>query len=118
MKNILALLSILLVSCGTTLPKLDDFDAAKWKNDRNGCLGERSKMESTIIIQKDKLLKLKEMQIVQLLGRPDTNELYERNQKFYTYSISPGQACGSHLPSVSLEIRFNAMGISKEVLIK
>lgn len=76
-------------------------------------------MISAIREQREKLLTLREMQIVQLLGRPDGNELFERNQKFYTYNLTPGKNCEvQDSAAVQLEIRFNAMGIAKEVQVK
>lgn len=120
MKNVFVLLSlVLLSSCSTPLPSLENIDSALWKDDRHGCKGDRKKMINAIGEQREKLLTLKEMQIVQLLGRPDGNELFERNQKFYTYNLTPGKNCGvQDSVSVQLEIRFNAMGIAKEVQVK
>lgn len=119
MKNVLILLSVVfLISCGTPLPTLEDIDTTRWKDDRNGCKGDRREMIAAIREQREKLLTLKEMQIVQLLGRPDGNELFERNQKFYTYNLTPGKNCGvQDSVAVQLEIRFNAMGIAKEVQV-
>jgi len=74
---------------------------------------------NSIKSQKDKFLSLKETQVVTLLGRPDGNELYERNQKFYYYNITPSKACLSpDSVTLQLEIRFTAMGIVNEVIIK
>jgi hypothetical protein len=110
---------LLLTACTKPLPVLDNFNAARWKDDRHGCLGDRKKMMESLQEQKEKLLALKEMQIVSLLGRPDGNELYERNQKFYSYSITPSASClSADSLIVRLEIRFNALGVAKEVLIQ
>jgi len=120
MKNVFVLLSaFLLFSCGKPLPELQNIDTVRWKEDRNGCTGSRQGMVEAIREQRNELLALKEMQIVQLLGRPDGNELYERNQKFYYYNLSPGKNCGfKDSTALQLEIRFNAMGIAKEVQVK
>jgi outer membrane protein assembly factor BamE (lipoprotein component of BamABCDE complex) len=120
MKNVFVLLSaLLLLSCSKPLPELQNIDTTLWKEDRNGCNGSRKEMIKAIRKQKDELLKLTEIKIVQLLGRPDGNELYERNQKFYYYNLSPGKNCGiMDSTATQLEIRFNAMGIAKEVQVK
>jgi outer membrane protein assembly factor BamE (lipoprotein component of BamABCDE complex) len=55
------------------------------------------------------------MQIIALLGRPDQNELYSRNQKFYYYSLEPGKVCGMNSESKRLSVRFNATGRAKEI---
>ena len=120
MKKYFILLSALvLLSCGKSLPVLENFDENKWKNDRNACANQRVEMQSALEAQQEKLLALKEMQIVQLLGRPDGNELFERNKKFYTYYITPSAQCSNaSVAPKRLEIRFNAIGVSKEVYIK
>lgn len=92
---------------------------ADWQQDRNGCSGKRAAMEQTIGKQKNKLLALSEPQVVKLLGRPDRNELYKRNQKFFYYFIYPSPDC--EIPSaksLKLAIRFNATGRVKEVTIE
>jgi outer membrane protein assembly factor BamE (lipoprotein component of BamABCDE complex) len=60
------------------------------------------------------------MQIVELLGRPDRNELYKRNQKFYYFNLKPAPDCPNYNPedNARLAIRFNAMGLAKEVMIE
>jgi outer membrane protein assembly factor BamE (lipoprotein component of BamABCDE complex) len=69
--------------------------------------------------QKEKLLALKESQIIELLGRPDRNELYKRNQKFFYYYLMPSPDCpNASTESKRLVIRFNAMGLAKEVAVE
>lgn len=110
---------LLLTSCGKPLPELNGIDATAWKNDRNACGGKRSPMAAAITEQKDKLLALDEIQIVKLLGNPDRNELFKRNQKFYYYFLEPAPECKASFPSSKkLIIRFNAMGLAKEVEVK
>ena len=110
---------ILISSCGKSLPSLT-INLNQWIEDRNGCLGLRSKMMATVDQEKEKLLGLTEQQIVTLLSRPDQNELYKRNQKFYYYYLQPSHDCST--PAVvsakQLVIRFNAMGIAKEISIE
>jgi hypothetical protein len=120
MKKFIVPLSLfLLMACGKSLPTLENFDADSWKSDRNGCGHKRKEMIQSIKDQKDKLLSLKEMQVVNLLGRPDGNELYERNQKFYYYHLTPSASCPSpDSVGLQMEIRFTAMGIVNEVVIK
>lgn len=76
-------------------------------------------MRESIESQKEKLLALDQLQIVELLGRPDQNELSKRNQKFFYYFIEPGPVCANATDSLAarLAIRFNAMGLAKEVAI-
>ena len=118
--NIFAFLLLLFLSCERPLPKLDAINLEQWKSDRNGCGNYRSNSIETIQQQKDKFLGLKEMQIVELLGKPDRNELYKRNQKFFYYYLqaSPDCAIDSLKSTTRLTIRFNAMGLAKEAIIE
>lgn len=114
------LAGILLVGCGKPPPTLQNFDSDKWKADKNGCAGERKQFYTSLTTQRSTLLGFEELQLIELLGRPDQNELSKRNQKFYFYFIDPAPVCGEKTDSLAkkLTIRFNAMGISKEVLIE
>lgn len=69
--------------------------------------------------QRSKLLRLSEMQVIETLGKPDINELYKRNQKFYRYYMDPSPGCkpGSTRPKM-LVIRFTAMGVANEVSVE
>lgn len=59
------------------------------------------------------------MDLVHLLGRPDENQLLDRNQKFYKYYIERGPSCdSSSIEPKMLILRINAMGLTKETLIK
>jgi hypothetical protein len=114
------LLPFFFLTCGKSLPTLEAVDLALWAEDKNACQGKRAQMEDALRIQQQDLMGLTEMQIVTLFGRPDDNELYKRNQKFYHYFIQPGKPCsptGEENPR-ELIIRFTAMGIVNEVSIE
>ncbi len=100
------------------MPELEGIDRQIWATDKNACSGERAKMMEALDREKQKLLALNEMQIVKLLGKPDANELHKRNQKFYYYYLHPSKICGTG-DSITrrLAIRFNAMGLAKEIAI-
>jgi hypothetical protein len=116
--SLLALLFIVL-SCGKPLPELKVIDLKAWKADRNGCASKRSEMIDAIRKEKAKLLALDEMQIVTLLGKPDRNELFKRNQKFFYYFLEPSAQCETHGDNpLRLSIRFNAMGLAKEAVVE
>lgn len=109
-----------IVACDRPLPTLNNLDLEAWRNDRNACGTYRQSSIEAIKNQKDKFLALKELQIVELLGKPDRNELYKRNQKFYYYYLLPSPDCAiDSLKTTSrLAIRFNAMGLAKEAIIE
>jgi hypothetical protein len=115
----LLLLTFLFFSCGKDLPTLDGVDAMVWKNDKFGCEGKRFPMLDAIKKEKEKLLSLNEVQVTKVLGKPDRNELLKRNQKFFYYFIQPAPECklGNEKP-IKIELRFNAMGLVKEVVVE
>ena len=113
------LLSLLVASCGKPLPELNNIDLVRWKSDPNGCAGVRIQMTTSLESEKKKMLGLNEMEIVDLLGKPDKQELYKRNQKFYRYYLQPGPACtAADTNAKKLIIRFNAVGLAKEISIE
>ncbi len=108
----------LVFSCGKPPPDLSPIDLAQWKEDKGGCKNSRTQALDDLLEQKDELKGLSESDIIKLLGRPDRNELYKRNQKFYYYDLQPGKACDSTFTNQQLILRFNAMGRAKEVSIE
>jgi hypothetical protein len=112
------ILLLCLAACTKPLPELEGLDTGRWKEDKNACAGKRALMEASLMTEKDKLKGLSEMDIVELLGKPDENELYKRNQKFFSYYVTPGPDCPDHeeLPK-KLVIRFNAMGYAQLVAL-
>jgi hypothetical protein len=119
-KSASVFLLLLCLGCGKPLPTLEGIDLAQWRKDKNACHAVREPMREAIDRQKEKLLGLDEEQMLDLLGRPDQNELYTRSQKFYYYYIEPAPACGSQGDTTSqrLVIRFNAVGLATEVTIE
>jgi hypothetical protein len=113
------LIAILFIACGKDLPQLDGVDTAQFKEDKNGCSGVRQTMEASLQSEMSKLKGLSEANVQILLGRPDQNELYKRNQKFYYYFLSPGPGCSSPDSAAHrLALRFNAMGYAQLVSIE
>jgi len=112
------LLIVVLAACSKPLPELKGVDFESWKTDRYGCAGKREPFIETVRTQKNSLLGLSEMELVTILGNPDRTELYKRNQKFYYYYFQPGKDCKTALPNpLRLSVRFNAVGLAKEVTI-
>lgn len=93
----------------------------QWRSDRKGCDGARMTSRDAFSAQKDKILALSESDVVATLGSPDLQELSKRNQKFYYYYLEPHGECvtGDSLQKpLRVAIRFNAMGLAKEVRIE
>lgn len=111
---------LFLFSCGNPLPSFEGIDLQAWKDDKQACHGARSTMVSAMESQSKKLLALSQQEVIELLGKPDENELYKRNQKFFYYFVQPSASCtnsGTSNPK-KLVIRFNAMGLAKEVSVE
>lgn len=90
---------------------LDDFDKAKWKNYRADCSTYRLAKSNLIIEHQDVLLKGTQNEVESLLGKADEHELYQRNQKFFHYRLTPPDSCNQSKDAVKyLSIRFNAIG--------
>jgi hypothetical protein len=113
-------LTIIFAACDRPLPKIDNLDLTAWATDKDGCGNYRKSKFEVIQNQKDKFLALNELQVIELLGKPDRNELYKRNQKFYYYYLLPSPDCSVDTlkTTARLAIRFNAMGLAKEVIIE
>jgi len=96
------------------------FDNDSWKSDNYGCEKKRIKLYKEIIGYQDEILGLTNKQIIRILGKPERNELYSRNQKFFVYHISPASRCDhtDHGETLFLFIRFNAVGLSQEVFVQ
>ncbi|MBI1770366.1 MAG: hypothetical protein HYR67_18505 [Bacteroidetes bacterium] len=119
MQKLIILLVWAAFSCGKPLPQLEGIDMKQWKADKLGCSGFREKSLDIFSSQKNKLKGLSEADILQLLGRPDQNELYKRNQKFFYYFVESSSKCDSSKTDARrLSIRFNAMEMAKEVVIE
>lgn len=113
------LISFLISSCGKPIPALKGIDLTIWKEDRNACGSRRTVMLAAMEVEKEKLKALSELDIVKLLGRPDENQLLDRNQKIYTYYLEAGPTCPQPKADArKLILRINAMGRAKETLIK
>ncbi|UII19062.1 hypothetical protein [Fulvivirga ligni] len=119
-RNILiALFALSVISCQPKTADIPDFDEVVWKEDINGCSGKRAAMSEQLDSHREVIKGLNQDEVVELLGKPDKNELYKRNQKFFIYEISNAESCDNQTqgPHTYLSIRFNATGLAKEVLI-
>ncbi|MEJ2006026.1 MAG: hypothetical protein P8X57_13930 [Cyclobacteriaceae bacterium] len=115
-KFIFALL--FLASCASNeSPEYLDTDS--WRFDDNGCDGYRAALISSHPELLQELKGKSEDDIIGWLGKPDKNELYKRNQKFYIYIIDPAEDCENSDSETQryLQIRFSATNRAQEVMI-
>lgn len=122
MKSITILLSATLVALAacTSAPEIKGFNFEAWRADRNACQGIRDTMQTNLERIRPQLKGISDRHLMQLLGKPDRNELDERNRKYITYFISAGNQCDPKAAALGKRIKFSssAMGIISEAIIE
>ncbi len=112
------LLLIGLVSCSPPPDQFGRLDLRKWRGDRGGCNGVRASILPDFRAEIQNLKGKRVDVIGDLLGRPDINEIADRNQKFYIYFLEKGPQCdkpGVKSTSRSVAIRMSAIGLATEI---
>ncbi len=110
--------SMLLLGC-TENKTFKSFDNTSWKSDKLACKGERKALADDFEQIRRELLGQSQESIIELLGRPDFQLLYERSQKVYVYFIEPGTQCTGDkeaAKSRTIYFRFNALNRATEVM--
>lgn len=103
------MLSVMFSSCYKKI-SLDGFEKDKWDKYQLNCSTYRLAIAEHLIDNQHVLLEGTQNEIESLLGQAAEHELYERNQKFFHYRLTPPDSC-NHYEAISyLSIRFNAMG--------
>lgn len=116
----LLLLCLLIYGCGVP-DSLKGFDSETWKNDRYACKGERKALVGELDKIRRELYGKKEYIVRNLLGKPDSESLLERNQRIYYYYLEPGTQCNERRGMSEanwVEVRINPTGKVSEVTFK
>lgn len=113
-------LVIFLVICSscTKQPKLEGLDLEKWRTDKGGCSGERTQMIDKLKVLKEEIKGVSSNDLDDYLGKPDVQQLADRNQEYYVYFLEKGVHCETLQKSSearSMAVRFSAMGMATEV---
>ena len=112
----------LLSSCNRKEKKsdrLNQFNSEMWKEDKNGCTGNRLELKNELLALKHNMRGFKTGKIEDILGKPDAQELYDRSQRYYIYFLDPGPKCENALEKPqALFVRFSAVGIANEFIVK
>jgi hypothetical protein len=115
--TILSLVLSLLTAC-TNQPDLNGFDVEAFKNDRGSCAGTREKQIDWLKAHKMTWKGVSSNDLEDILGKPDIQQLADRNQEYYIYYLEKGPHCdNSTNPSSarSMAFRFSAMGLTTEI---
>jgi len=103
--------------CAPAGKDLPGFDEQAWKDDKQGCQGQRAKLLTDLEAAWPELKGLSQVDIERTLGKPDQHELYRRSQKFFIYYVSAGPNCDTpgEDPPLRVHVRFNALGFANEL---
>ncbi|GAB3797592.1 hypothetical protein GCM10028819_16840 [Spirosoma humi] len=119
MKFVYVLLAAVLISgCNPPPDQFGKLNLKKWRGDRGGCNGVRGTLEADFKAEIQNLKGKTANTIGELLGRPDVNQIADRNQKFYIYFLAKGPHCnqpGGKSMSRSVAIRMSAIGLATEI---
>lgn len=115
MKYFFPLLLTISLSACYSIPEIEGFDKDVWQSEMS-CDTNRLAMVQLLISQQEKLLGEGQAEIQQLLGAPDEHELYNRNQKFFYYNLTPPTGCENR-SFRRLSVKFDALDRVKEVMV-
>ena len=107
-----------LTACGKDI-RISGFESQKWKDDPNGCKGDREKVVQQLIAGRKSLAGASELEIREFLGKPDGHDIRSRGQKFFEYHVIGKRFCNpeDHSEPVTLRVRFDALDRVTEVAI-
>lgn len=107
-----------LVACSPAPDTLGRLDLKKWRRDRNSCKNERKELADDFKAEQKQLLGKFIDDVGELLGRPDIQQLGDRNTKFYVYFLEKGVQCddiAKKSEAKKVILKFNAVGLLSEI---
>lgn len=93
LKCLILLISIFVFSSCKKEIDFKNFDPLTWRKDYNGCDGSREVQYIYLDKIKNEFIGVRETQLVEILGKPNKQELGERGKTTYFYYIIPGKQC-------------------------
>jgi len=113
------LLFVALVMLNCSEPdRLGKLDLVQWRHDRGGCQGVRTTLVNDFKSVREELKGATVNKVGNLLGRPDVEQLDDRNQKYYIYFLEKGPHCQdakAKSDSRSVALRISAIGLVTEI---
>jgi len=118
-KGLIILFSIgILFSSCTKKPPIEGLNTEVFRSDRGACKGLRKQFLPWFQQHRLDWKGVSSNDIEDVLGKPDIQQLADRNQEYYIYFFEPGAHCQDPKnPSnaQSISFRFSAMGLATEV---
>jgi hypothetical protein len=114
---LLFLTCIVAISC-TNKPTLEGFDLALFKNDRAACKGDRIQQFAWLKANKVTWKGVSSNDVEDILGKPDIQQLADRNQEYYIYFLEKGEQCKkitNPSQAKTMAFRFSAIGLATEI---
>lgn len=111
------LLLFLFTSC-TNQPDLSGLDTEAFKADRGSCQGTREKQIEWLKMHKMTWKGVSSNDVEDILGKPDIQQLADRNQEYYVYFLEKGPHCDTMKNASkarTMAFRFSAMGLTTEI---
>jgi hypothetical protein len=90
--SVLLINIVLLSSCKKNLD-FKNFDSSEWKSDFKGCDGKRQQQLRNFDEIKTQLLGIQVSQLIEILGKPNKQELGDRKRRNFMYCLMPGKQC-------------------------
>jgi hypothetical protein len=106
-----------LFSC-THKPDLNGLNVALFKKDRGGCNGDRLKQIAWLKSNKMTWKGVSSNDMEDILGKPDIQQLADRNQEYYIYFLESGEHCAkitNTSQAKTMAFRFSAIGLATEI---
>lgn len=111
------LLTCVFLSCSADQNQFEEFDSIAWKKDYKACSGQRLAMKKDFEQIKSKLKGLDQMEIIEVLGKPDFQRLEDRHMKSYLYFLEPASTCtAGKADAKTIVVRFNSVDRVFEII--
>lgn len=114
----LSLFIILILASCTKKPELVGLDASLFKSDRGACKGDRVQQLAWLKANKTTWKGVSSNDVEDILGKPDIQQLADRNQEYYIYFLEKGEQCikiTNSSQAKTMAFRFSAIGLATEI---
>ena len=91
---------------------------ALFKSDRGGCKGDRLQQMAWLKSNKMTWKAVSSNDVEDILGKPDIQQLADRNQEYYIYFLEKGEQCikiTNPSQAKTMAFRFSAIGLATEI---